>query len=173
MSENIWEFKYLCLAPMHMTTYYVLNDNMYLQTLGSAVSWRLVFLSSLTPAPLTVYVWQQHVCAAARRGRDGVWGGEGDRSGELDHKTRHTFHFLSLSCYWCLYSESLNDTEKDIFRGKHGQLLVSNMVFWWWNVDMGHCPVVLDIKGILQLKFLVIHRPFTSATADLFQEKHF
>jgi len=30
-----------------------------------------------------VYVWQQHVCAAARRGRDGVWGGEGDRSGDL------------------------------------------------------------------------------------------
>lgn len=43
--------------------------------------------SFLSPAPLTVYVWQQHVCAAARRGCDSVWGGEGDRGGEWKHKT--------------------------------------------------------------------------------------
>lgn len=72
-----------CLASLHMTP-----DLKSLLTVQSAAAeifffFFLFFLFSfLSPAPLTVYVWQQHVCAAARRGCDGVWGGEGDRGGE-------------------------------------------------------------------------------------------
>lgn len=62
-----------CLVPMHMTTYFM----QFHTVLTSGVS-----VLSLAPAPPTVYVWQQHVCAAALRGCDGVWEGEGDRGGE-------------------------------------------------------------------------------------------
>lgn len=36
-------------------------------------------------ASSSVYVWQQHVCAAAHRGCHGVRQGEGDRGGESTH----------------------------------------------------------------------------------------
>lgn len=47
-----------------------------------SVCWPLCRL--LVTAPPTVYVWQQHVCAAARRGCDGVRDTKGDRGGESD-----------------------------------------------------------------------------------------
>ena len=143
-----------------MTTYYVFNNNnnMCFQTLRSAVSWPPVSLSSLTSAPLTVYVWQQHVCAAARWGRDGVRGREGDRSGELDNRThRHTFHFLILVCYWCFCVHigwGVNVWLKDIF----------HRVSCWYQTCvllMGCGPGSLPgcawyYKAISQLKYLDI-----------------
>lgn len=45
------------------------------------INWNLTLFSGESTLP--VYVWQQHVCAAARRGCDHVWDGEGDCCGEM------------------------------------------------------------------------------------------
>ena len=79
---------------MHMTAYFLC-----VHTVRTELT---LFLSSLLPAvPLTVYVWQQHVCSAARRGCDGVWDGEGDCGGE--------WKLENLAYY---YSEHLTVTEQ-------------------------------------------------------------
>lgn len=47
-------------------------------------------------ALLTLYVWQQHVCTAARRSRDFAWDREGDSCGESQIINQTKFRVIKI-----------------------------------------------------------------------------